>query len=57
MIMGAPGNAAHIGVNYEVHDDYVLVMSESGNDIVVNFADKNHISMDTPHGTAYLERQ
>ena len=57
MIMGEPGNAAHFGVEYEVFDDYVLVMSDSGNEIKVDIEDKNHISMDTPHGRAYLERQ
>ena len=57
MIMGPPGSATHFGVKYEIHDDYVLVKSDSGNDVVFDIEDTDHISMKTPYGRAYLERQ
>jgi hypothetical protein len=57
MIMGEPGSAAHIGVDYVVHDDYVVVATDAGSDIQVELEDNDHISMDTPFGRAYLERQ
>ena len=56
MIMGEPGSAAHIGVKYEVHDEYVSVVTDGGKELVVELEDRDHISMDTPHGRAYLER-
>ena len=50
-------DASHVSVEYAMDDDFVTVSTESGNQIRVNIEDKNHISMDTPNGTAYLERQ
>jgi hypothetical protein len=56
LIMGAPGNATHIGVEYTVHDDYVTVSTDGGKEIRVELEDADHISMDTPYGKTYLER-
>jgi hypothetical protein len=56
LIMGDPGIATHIGVEYTVHDDYVTVSTGGGKEIRVELEDADHISMDTPYGRTYLER-
>jgi hypothetical protein len=56
MIMGAPGSAQHTGVKYGVYDDYVSVVTDNGNEVEVSLEDNDRISMDTPHGRAFLQR-